>query len=76
MSQGAVTFLYTGDANSVQKSQPQMAENSYLPLTCDITLTTVTHYTVILHERDTLCSGQCYHKSSIFYNIRAPYSTS
>jgi len=25
-------------------SEPHMAENRYLPLTCDITLITVTHY--------------------------------
>jgi len=27
MSQGAVTFLYTGDANSVQKSQQNVQYN-------------------------------------------------
>jgi len=29
-------------------SEPQMAENRYLPLTCDITLITVTHYRATL----------------------------
>jgi len=33
-------------------SEPQIAENRYLPLTCDITLTTVTHN--VLHCKNSL----------------------
>ena len=47
----------------VEHLEPQMAENRYLPLTCDITLITVTHYratlyTVIMSTID--CLGLIY----------------